>query len=171
MHVNEVRFDMVGYTFRTITGGQKCRSDSFKGLKSNKEMYIIYDFKYNIHNITLFCFGLTGLCGLESLEWLCLLRGDEAFKLVFAAPAFAAKFRRLVIGVLSTDLKYFSCIESSLPPPPFPPSDGLRAAATDAEAEDALGGVGWYCWVRGEDRKLPERVSDRTLQSVWKRMS
>lgn len=63
--------------------------------------------------------------------------------LALAAAELAAKLRRLVIGVLSTDLKYFSCIESSLAPPPFPPSDGFRTptAAAD-EAEDALGGAG-----------------------------
>lgn len=53
-----------------------------------------------------FFFGLNGLCGLESLECFCWLGLDVA-----------DWFRRFETGVFSTDLKYFSCMESSLPPP------------------------------------------------------
>lgn len=85
---------------------------------------------------TLFC-GLTGLCGLESLECFGLLDSEDVF-------------RRLDTGVFSTDLKYFSCMESSLAaPPPFPSILVLR---------------GTGC-CRGDDIKLPERVSETIGES------
>lgn len=57
-----------------------------------------------IKKITFF-FGLIGLWGLESLECFWLVQADKDW------------LRRFDTGVFSTDLKYFSCMESSLPPP------------------------------------------------------
>jgi hypothetical protein len=95
-------------------------------------------------------FGLTGLCGLESLE--CFEMCDVGATATAAAdpPAFGFDVvvcRRRLTGVFSTDLKYFSCIESSLLPSKLP----LRCI--------------WY-WRAAEpvrpddDMKLPDRISD-----------
>lgn len=86
-----------------------------------------------------FFLGLSGLCGLESLECFCCWLG------LFVNDW----LRRLDTGVFSTDLKYFSCMESSLPPPK--PSMFF------------LIGFG-----RGDDIKLPDRTRDTVgeLESV-----
>lgn len=74
-----------------------------------------------------------GLWGLESLECFGLLETDDVFL-------------RRVSGVFSTDLKYFSCMESSLIPPPLPSMLVLRANGC--------------CRGEDDDIKLPDRVND-----------
>lgn len=74
-----------------------------------------------------------GLCGLESLECFGLLEIDDVFL-------------RRVSGVFSTDLKYFSCIESSLIPPPLPSMLVFRTNGC--------------CRGDDDDIKLPDLVND-----------